>query len=40
MMIDTIEQDIIENIKLEHIDEKYNMKYDKSQNLYRNLSNF
>ena len=39
MMIDTIKQDkdIVENIKLEHIDGKYNMKYDKFQNLYRTL---
>jgi len=37
MMYNTVLQDknIIENIKLEHIDGKFNLKFDKLQNVYR-----
>lgn len=39
LMDTTVEQDrkIIENIKLEYIDGKFNMKFDKLQNLYKSL---
>jgi phenylpropionate dioxygenase-like ring-hydroxylating dioxygenase large terminal subunit len=39
MMKTTVLQDkaVIENIKLSHMDGKFNMKYDKLQNLYRSL---
>ena len=39
MMKNTVLQDkaVIENIKLEHMDGKFNMKFDKLQNLYRSL---
>jgi phenylpropionate dioxygenase-like ring-hydroxylating dioxygenase large terminal subunit len=39
MMIDTIMQDknVIENINLKYMDGRYNMKFDKMANVYRNL---
>ena len=39
MMKNTVLQDkaVIENIKLEHMDGKFNMKFDKLQNVYRTL---
>uniref|UniRef100_A0A6C0I170 Rieske domain-containing protein n=1 Tax=viral metagenome TaxID=1070528 RepID=A0A6C0I170_9ZZZZ len=39
MMYETIMQDkgVVENIKLEHMDGKFNMKYDKLSNTYRTL---
>jgi hypothetical protein len=39
VMKDTILQDkfVVENIKQEHMEGKYNMKFDKPGNVYRNL---
>jgi hypothetical protein len=39
MMIDTVLQDkaVVENINPLYMDGKYNMKYDKIQNVYRKL---